>query len=64
MVQLAAWLRQWAVERVASDPRFAGTTFIISDAFEPGEGEHKVRAVLVCVLVVCVCVCFVCVCVC
>ena len=43
MLQLADWLREWAVSKVTSDPRFRHTSFIISDASEPGEGEHKVR---------------------
>jgi 5'-3' exonuclease len=47
MLQLAAWLRQWAADKVGSDARFAATTFIVSDAFEPGEGEHKVRWLVV-----------------
>ncbi|WIA19878.1 hypothetical protein OEZ85_005778 [Tetradesmus obliquus] len=42
MTELAQWLRQWAADKAANDPRFKHTTFIISDASEPGEGEHKV----------------------
>lgn len=42
MLQLADWLREWAADKVASDGRFKHCSFIISDAFEPGEGEHKV----------------------
>jgi 5'-3' exoribonuclease 2 len=44
MLQLADWLRDWAADKVATDPRFKHTAIIISDASEPGEGEHKVRA--------------------
>jgi 5'-3' exonuclease len=43
MLQLADWLKEWAAGKVTSDVRFKHVTFIISDAFEPGEGEHKVR---------------------
>lgn len=43
MLQLADWLKEWAAGKVTSDARFKHVTFIISDAFEPGEGEHKVR---------------------
>ncbi|WIA40164.1 hypothetical protein OEZ86_013561 [Tetradesmus obliquus] len=42
MTEVAQWLRQWAADKAANDPRFKHTTFIISDASEPGEGEHKV----------------------
>jgi hypothetical protein len=42
MLQLSAWLQEWAAGIVARDSRFRNTTFIISDASEPGEGEHKV----------------------
>ncbi|KAF6261699.1 XRN 5'-3' exonuclease N-terminus-domain-containing protein [Scenedesmus sp. NREL 46B-D3] len=42
MNELAQWLRDWAADKAASDPRFKHTAFIISDASEPGEGEHKV----------------------
>jgi len=42
MLQLADWLRDWAADKVTSDSRFKHCSFIISDASEPGEGEHKV----------------------
>ena len=42
MLHLAAWLREWAADKVTKDARFKHCTFIISDASEPGEGEHKV----------------------
>jgi 5'-3' exonuclease len=43
MMQLADWLKEWAAGKVTSDVCYRHVTFIISDAFEPGEGEHKVR---------------------
>lgn len=45
MLQLSAWLSEWAAGIVGRDSRFRNTTFIISDASEPGEGEHKVGRV-------------------
>lgn len=44
MLQLADWLKEWAAGKVTADARFRHVTFIISDASEPGEGEHKVGA--------------------
>lgn len=46
MLQLADWLRDWAADKVTSDSRFKHCSFIISDASEPGEGEHKVNMTL------------------
>lgn len=37
MLALAQWLREWAEEKISYDRRFAHTTFVISDASEPGE---------------------------
>lgn len=44
MLQLADWLKEWAASKVTGDARFKHVTFILSDASEPGEGEHKVRS--------------------
>jgi hypothetical protein len=46
MLQLADWLKEWAAGKVTGDARFKHVTFIVSDASEPGEGEHKVRCCL------------------
>eukprot|EP00775_Hariotina_reticulata_P013272 gene13272-13403_t len=42
MLLLAEWLRGWAADKVRQDDRFSHTAFTISDASEPGEGEHKI----------------------
>ncbi|KAF8063012.1 ALKBH8 [Scenedesmus sp. PABB004] len=46
MLLLARWLHKWAADKVARDARFASTTFLVSDASEPGEGEHKIMRLL------------------
>lgn len=42
MESVATFLRHWARQKVeGGDPRFANVKFVVSDASEPGEGEHK-----------------------
>jgi 5'-3' exonuclease len=38
MEAVATWLRGWARRKAAGG---GGVRFIVSDASEPGEGEHK-----------------------
>lgn len=44
MLQLADWLKAWAASKVTGDTCFKHVAFVVSDASEPGEGEHKVRS--------------------
>lgn len=42
MENLSKALHQYIVERLQSAPRWDGVKAIFSDAFVPGEGEHKI----------------------
>jgi len=42
MENLSKALQQYIVERLESSERWVGLKAIFSDAFVPGEGEHKI----------------------
>lgn len=44
MARVADMLRGFLRAKLAADPAWAGTQVILSDAGEPGEGEHKVQS--------------------
>ena len=42
MFRLTKALKRYIVERLNNDPIWKGLTIVFSDAFVPGEGEHKI----------------------
>jgi len=42
MHRLSKKLKKYILERLNTDPVWKGLTVIFSDAFVPGEGEHKI----------------------